>query len=121
MFTDPQSVTVNAVAQSMPRVSSSKPVTVGQFSTADGAFTMQVRQYGTAKRFRREIAFTQRKIAADPLTAVNSEVSASFTLVFDTPKTGFSNAELAYLSAGLISWFSASTYAKQTQLLGGEL
>jgi predicted transglutaminase-like cysteine proteinase len=120
-FADPQSVTVNAVAKSMPRQGSASPGTLGRFSTADGEYELSVRQNQTANRFRREVRLTHKKVAADPISAVNKEVSASVIIVIDEPKWGFTDAELAFDSAGFITWYSASSYAKQTQLLGGEL
>nr|UJQ84897.1 MAG: hypothetical protein 2 [Leviviridae sp.] len=121
MFTDPQSVTINAVAKSMARQGTDQPSRLGIFSDAAGEFVLTTRQDKTAARFRREIRLTQTKVAADPISAVNKQVSASFIMVFDEPRWGFSDTELANLSAGMISWLTASSNAKQTQLLQGEL
>nr|UJQ85487.1 MAG: hypothetical protein 2 [Leviviridae sp.] len=118
MYADPQSVTVNAVAQSMPRQGTSAADRVGTFSTAVGDFTLDIRQNKTANRFRREVRLSQKKVAADPLTAVNKEVSTSVMLIVDEPRWGFSDTELGYLTAALITWFSN---ANRDKLLGGEL
>lgn len=118
MYADPQSVTVNAVAQSMPRQGTSQPERVGTFSTADGTFTFDVRQNKTNNRFRREVRLTQKKIAADPITAVNKEISTSVMIVVDEPRWGFSDVECGYLTAALLAWF---TNANRDKLLGGEL
>nr|UJQ85021.1 MAG: hypothetical protein 2 [Leviviridae sp.] len=118
MYADPQSVTVNSVAQSMPRQGTAAPERIGTFSTADGTFTLDVRQNKTASRFRREVRLTHKKVAADPLTAVNKEVSSSVMIVVDEPRWGFSDTELGYNTAALIAWF---TNANRDKLLGGEL
>lgn len=118
MYADPQSVTVNAVAQSMPRQGSTQPDRIGTFSTADGTFTFEVRQNKTAARFRLEVRLTQKKVAADPLTALNKEVSTSVMIVVDEPRWGFSDIELGYLTSALVAWFTA---ANRDKLLGGEL
>jgi predicted transglutaminase-like cysteine proteinase len=118
MYADPQTVTVNAVAKSMPRQGSTTPDRLGTFATSDGLFQFDVRQNKTANRFRREVRLTQKKVAADPLTAVNKEVSTSIILVVDEPRWGFTDTELGYLTAALITWFDSTARDK---LLGGEL
>lgn len=118
MYADPQSVTINAVAKSLPRVGSASPTKVGTFQTADGEFDFRVSQNGTTNRFRREVRLTQRKVAVDPIAATNKEVSASVVIVVDEPKFGFNDTELGYMTAGLIAWFTAGNRDK---LLGGEL
>jgi hypothetical protein len=117
MYSDPQSVTVNAVAKSMPRQPSVK-YNIGQFKTDDGLFSFQIRQNATQRRNRREVVLTQQKIAADPLTAVNSEISGSVQIVVDMPKTGFSNVEIGYLTSAIIAWFTAGN---RDALLGGQI
>lgn len=119
-FADPQSVTINGVAKSLVRQGSPQPERLGKFSTAEGDFEFTVRQDKTASRFRREIRLTQKKVAADPISAVNKEVSTSVYIVVDEPRWGFTDTELGYLTAGLIAAYSASTYAMQTKLLSGE-
>jgi hypothetical protein len=121
MYADPQTITINSVAESFVRQGSTQPGRLGVFSTSDGEFTLNVRQDSTAKRFRREIRLSQKKVAADPISAANAEVSASVYLVIDEPRWGFTDAELAYLSDGLLDWYIASSYAVQTKLLSGEL
>jgi len=118
MFADPQSVTVNAVAQSMPRQGSAQPDRIGTFATPTGEFVLDVRQNKTANRFRREIRLTQKKVAADPLTSLNKELSTSVILVVDEPRWGFSDTELGYLTAALKTYFDNTARDK---LLGGEL
>ena len=118
MYADPQALTVNAVAKSLPRVGSTTPTKVGEFQTADGEFNFRISQYATANRFRREVRFTQKKIAADPISAVNKEVSSSVVITVDEPRWGFSDVELGYLTSALIAWFTAGNRDK---LLGGEL
>jgi len=118
MYNDPQSVTINAVAKSMPRQGTSSPDRIGTFSTPEGDFTFDVRQNKTNNRFRREVRLTQKKVAPDPITAINKEISTSVMIVVDEPRWGFSDTELGYLTAGIIAWF---TNANRDKLLGGEL
>nr|UJQ84952.1 MAG: hypothetical protein 2 [Leviviridae sp.] len=118
MYADPQSVTVNAVAVPLPRQGSTQPDRIGTFANADGTFQFDIRQNKTSNRFRREVRLTQKKVAADPLTAINKEISTSVMIVVDEPRWGFTDAELGYLTTALTAWF---TNPNRDKLLGGEL
>lgn len=115
MLTDPQSVTVNAVAIPLPRTSQGPAL--NSYTSADGNTYMTTKQNITASRFRREVRLSQRKIAADPISAVNTEKGISVYLVIDEPKTGFSDTEIGYLIDALKTWLSSANYLK---VLGGE-
>jgi hypothetical protein len=117
-FADPQTVTINAVAQTLPRVSSG--INTGGFKKDDGNVGLTVsHQYGA--RNRRTIRLDHAKIAADPLISSQSiRYSMSTYLVIDTPITGYTVAEAKQVIDGLVAYLSASTGAKITQLLGGE-
>lgn len=117
-FADPQSVTINAVAQSLPRTSSG--VNAGVFTKDDGNVRLSVQhQYG--KRTRRTIRLDHSKIAADPLiSSTNIKYSASVYLVTDAPITGYTVAEMKQLVDALTAYLTASSGARATQLLGGE-
>ncbi len=117
-FADPQSVTVNAVAISMPRTSSG--VNSGVFTSADG-LTRQSVAHAYGKRTRRTIRIDSSKVASDPLLpAQNVKLSTSVYLVVDAPVAGFTNTELKQLCDGFLAALTASSGAKITQLLGGE-
>lgn len=118
MFADPQSITISGNAQSFPRVGSEQPTRRGTFRTSDGLLSFDVRQDKTANRCRREVRLTQTKIAADPISNQNKQVSASVIIAIDEPVTGFTDADIAALSNGLTAWFTA---ANRDKLLGGEL
>lgn len=120
-FADPQSLTVGGSAKSFPRLSSASPSRKGVYGTADGAYTLTTAQDTTANRFRREFRLTAKKVAADPVSAVNKELTASCVIVFDEPRYGFTDAELADMYAGLVANLAASTNANRDKLLGGEL
>lgn len=117
-FADPQSVTINAVAQTLPRVSSG--VSSGIFQKDDGNVKLTVsHQYG--KRIRRTVRLDHRKIAADPLQgSVNINYSMSCYFVVDIPIIGYSITEGKYNVDALTGYLTASSGAKVTQLMGGE-
>ncbi|DAD52063.1 TPA_asm: coat protein [ssRNA phage Zoerhiza.1_14] len=117
-LSDPQSITVNGVASSLPRTGSGPAE--GSFTSSDGSLQLTARhQYG--RRTRRTIRLTQKKIVPDPLVpATNMPASVSAYLVIDHPPTGFSVAELKYVSDALVAYLAAASGGKVSQLLGGE-
>lgn len=115
MLADPQSVTINAVATSLPRTS--QGATSNIYTSADGNTSMTVKQNVTTTRFRREVRLSQKKIAADPISAVNKEIGVSVYLVIDEPRAGFTDTEIGYLIDALKAWSSSTNYNK---VLGGE-
>ena len=122
MFADPQTVTVNGTPYTLPRQGVASPDRLGTFANADGTQQFDVRQNKTNNRRRREARFTVGGVlAADPITGVNKEVSASVIFAVDEPKYGFSDSELTAYSSALITWLTASSNANLIKMLGGEL
>jgi hypothetical protein len=116
VLTDPQSVTINGVATSLPKTSNGP--STNQFTSADGKTVMTTKQNVTTSRFRREVRLAQTKIAADPISAVNKESGFSVYLVIDEPRSGvFSDTEIGYVIDALKTWLSSANYNK---VLGGE-
>ncbi|DAD52748.1 coat protein [ssRNA phage SRR7976325_24] len=118
MFADPQSVTVNAVAKSLARVTSTNP-RQGRFSNNHGEFELVISQNQTNTRFRREFRLNQTKIAVDPISTLNKSATASVVIVVDEPKgRAFTPTELGYLIAGIKTAFDSTASGK---LLEGEI
>jgi hypothetical protein len=119
MYSDPQSVTVNAVAQSMARTGVG-PAS-GTFTKDDGSYKLSI-SHQTGRRVRRQLRLDFSKIATDPLIPTqNAPYSMSVYVVVDQPKVGFTNAELKQVVDGLTAYLTASSGAKVTQLLAGEI
>nr|UJQ85662.1 MAG: hypothetical protein 2 [Leviviridae sp.] len=118
MLADPQSVTINAVAQSLPAIA--RGVNVSSYQKDDGTVKLSIsHQYG--KRIRRTARLDFSKIVADPLVpAQNQKVSMSTYLVIDQPITGLTIAEIKQVVDGLTAYLTASTGAKVTSIVGGE-
>jgi hypothetical protein len=118
MFADPQSVTINSVAQSLARTSAG--ANSGSFKKDDGTVSMDIsHQYG--KRVRRVVRLNHQKITPDPLfPAQNSAYTSSVYLVVDEPSVGYSRTEIKQIVDALTGYLTASSGAKTTQLLGGE-
>lgn len=115
MFTDPQSVTINAVPVSLPRVKIGSAEST--YRSADETVQMRISHQEAKGRKRRMVRLDQTKIAADPLSAENVSQKAGIYIVVDEPSFGFTDAELDYLADALIAWLSSANIAK---LLGGE-
>ena len=119
MFSDPQAVTVNTVAYTLPRVGVGP--SAGSFSKDDGTIKLGVSHlYG--KRTRRQARVDLSKVAPDPLiSSTNIKHSMSAYIVVDVPPTGFTIAEQKQLVDGLTKWLTDTTGANTTKLLGGEI
>jgi hypothetical protein len=118
MFADPQSVTINAVATSLPAVV--RAVNTSGYQSADGNVKLTVSHaYGNRNRRTARLDFS--KIAADPLiSAQNIKFSMSAYLVIDVPITGFTIVEQKQIVDALTAYLTASTGANVTRILGGE-
>lgn len=117
-FSDPQTITINAVANALPRTSSG--ASSGVFTKDDGTVKLSVSSaYG--KRNRRTARIDYSKIAPDPLISSTSiRHSMSAYIVIDAPVTGFTIAEQKQIVDGLSAWLAASSGVNATKLLGGE-
>jgi hypothetical protein len=103
MFADPQVITVNSVAESMPRVTTGDKQ--ASYALADETFTLDISHQATKQgRIRSLVRFTQRKVVADPLTSVNDYDNLVLSFVIDRPGYGFSKTEVYQLIAGLKTW-----------------
>lgn len=118
-FADPQSVTINAIAKTLPRTSSGP--NSGVFTKDDGEVKLSV-SHAYNKRTRRTLRIDHKKIAADPLMpSTNTLFSMSCYIVCDVPVTGYTVAEQKQIVDGLTAYLTASSGARVTQLLGGEV
>lgn len=119
-FADPQSVTINAVANTLPRTGLGE--SSGSFSKDDQTVKLSV-SHTSARggRTRHLIRLDHSKIAVDPLMAsVNVRANVAAYMVVDVPSTGYTLAEQKQIVDGLTAYLTASTGARVTQLLGNE-
>lgn len=110
MLTDPQSITVNSVAQSMPRISTSGLKSTYQKN--DLTYTLNISHAESAGRIRSVARVDQRAVVADPLTAVNDYETLSFYCVVDRPLAGFSSTQVEQLITGFKTWLDATMIGK---------
>lgn len=114
-FADPQSITVNSVAQSLPRVAST--ATLSEYQKDDMSYKLTISRL-VGKRRRYMIRVDARKIAPDPLASANNlEYTLSTFIVMDVPKVGYTNAEAKDIAMGLTGWATSPNLLK---VLGNE-
>lgn len=117
-YSDPQTVTVATVAQTLPRVGAG--TNSGAFASADGLYRLEV-SHAYGKRTRRSVRLTKSKVSADVLIpSQNVRSSMSVYMVIDTPVNGFTNAEIKDVTDALVAYLTSGSGVKVTQLVGGE-
>lgn len=116
MFTDPQSVVINAVPVSLPRVSMQGRS--GTYESADGALTLTI-SHANNKRARSVVRLDRKKVGADALNpATNKQYTSSVYLVVDYPFTGFTDTELSHDVKGITDLFDGAGFT--AKFLGQE-
>lgn len=113
MFSDPQSVTISSVAQSLPRVSEGDRTAT--YTKDDESVSLTIGHASTNRgRVRHSVRVDFQKVTPDPfVTTTNRKVSCSAYLVIDEPDDGtYSNAELLANTKGLLGWLSDANVTK---------
>lgn len=119
MYTDPQTVTINAIANVLPRIRSG--ATSGTFRKEDSTVKLTI-SHAENKRARRMVRIDHSKLAADPyITGDNTPVSMGVYIVVDVPLLGYTVAEQKQVVDGLTAWLTASSGAAVSKLIGGEI
>jgi DNA-binding MltR family transcriptional regulator len=109
-FTDPQTITVNTVAQTLNLVNSEGSKSV--YSTADESFKMTLSHQESKNRTRRMVRVDNRVVAADPLTSENEYKSLGIYLVIDEPEYGFTDVEIDHVVQALNVWMDTANITK---------
>jgi hypothetical protein len=126
MLSDPTTITVNAVAQAMPRVSQNG--TSSLYRKTDGTFRLEVsHQMNEQKRARNTtsgvqtvkqtairslVKFVKRAIVADPVSSTNDYEELAIQLVIIRPEVGFTATDLDQCWAGFKTWLDSTQSAK---------
>lgn len=114
MFADPQTVTVNAVAQTLNAISREAFKSV--YREDIGEYTFTISHAEGANRNRRVVRLDRVKTTADPfIPAQNIEVSSSYYLVVDHPNAGYSLTEMKDDVLGLCAWLGSANVLKVLQ------
>lgn len=116
MYADPQVVTVNAVAQSLPNVGHT--LDTGKYQTALKDYVLTI-GHSAGRRNQHRVRLDFSKIIVDPYASTrNINVSMSAYLIVDVPTVGFTAAEMGYPVVAVADWLKAGT--NTARLIGGE-
>lgn len=117
-YSEPQSLTINSTAISLPRVFG--PDGVGTFRNYDAKTTLKI-QHAYGRRTRRTASVDFAKITTDPLVSTTNVLSSmTFRVVLDTPNQGLSATEQVDVANALLVWLTASSNANLKKLVAGE-
>jgi hypothetical protein len=115
MFSEPQTVTINAVAKALPRIAFGDRK--GVFEDALGNRLTISHTFGRRNRHNARLDIT--KTAADPLLdGVSRQYSMSVQLIVDYPPVGFDNSERAINAQALVDYLDGAGIL--TKVVGGE-
>lgn len=110
MLSDPQTITINAVACVLNRIMTGDLKSVYQDTLGTNKLTIS---HQTSKgRIRRMIRFDRTAIVADPITALNDYETGGVYLVIDEPEVGFTDAELTDIWTGFKNWADSTLIGK---------
>jgi hypothetical protein len=105
-FTDPQTLTINAVPFVCARIKSDGYRS--EYEDPTSAVKMTISHQESKGRTRRMVRCDKRVVAADPLTSVNEYKDLGCYLVIDEPEYGFTDAEIDYVVQALAVWLSTA-------------
>lgn len=116
---DPQSITVDAVPTPLPRVQFG--ANEGIFANPANTLRLRVAHNPARQGSTSHVASIQMtKVAEDPLTSVNSEVTAQAHIVIRAPRSGFTLEEQKDLVQALTTYLSENSFANTVKILGSE-
>jgi hypothetical protein len=117
-LSDPQSVTIDSVTTSLPRVSTGQNNST--YASADGNIKMTA-SHAYGKRTRRVLRLDHAKISSDVFVpSQNVKLSCSFYMVIDTPAAGYTLDEQIDLWAAFKALLTAGSDAAVAGLLTGQ-
>lgn len=118
-FADPQSITIDGVTTSLPRVLTNTGQ--GLFVSADGNIQLEVVPKNGPSTKSRIMRLRTSKITSDPLVSTtNVRVKDLVSLTIIRPNDGYADAEILKQVKGFIALLTASTDAALIKLIAGE-
>nr|QDH90762.1 MAG: hypothetical protein H1Rhizo26FD1160_000003 [Leviviridae sp.] len=118
MLADPQSVTVGGSTISIPRVTEVGNYT--EYYSADGITSLRITQASSANKRRHSLTLRTAKIAADPISGLNSRKLSNITVTVDRPVDGFTVTEIKDQLVALATLLTASSAATAIKIIQGE-
>lgn len=113
---DPQSITINAVATSLPLVRREATKATYQSAAGDQRLIVSYDDKG-GKSTRYLIRYEEDAIAADPITGANVRKVLAYYWVIEQPTFGFTDARVSLVSTGFKALVDATLLGK---VLGNE-
>jgi len=118
MLTDPQTITIDGTAISMPLVSSQG--TTSLYRSADGLHRLKVSYTESKNNTRYLLRYEEDAVAADPISSLNQKVTAAVYLVIDQPTFGIDDARLVKVITGMKTWLNTGSGLLVERVLGNE-
>lgn len=111
-FSDPQTLTVNAVAKSMALVE--RNGRSASYRTSDGEYSFSISHQQKGGRVRSMVRTNQSKLAPDPYqSGLNVTAKHSVWIVLDRPAEGFfTPTEIDYVVQAFKTWLSSANVLK---------
>lgn len=119
MFTDPVSVTRNAVAVNHARIRIG--AADATYQDADGVQRLKVSHQVAKSRTRRMARFEVDATGTNPLTGASQRYTTSCYVVVDEPSNVFSRTEVLYTVKAMIDFLNASNQANTVKILANEV
>lgn len=109
MLADPQSVTINSVAEDYDAVGRSQGAST--YLVADGDKKLEISHQTLGNgRIRSLVRLTVEVVTADPFNdGLNKPYSMTAYMVIDRPKVGFTTAEAELNAHGLVDYLDGGT------------
>lgn len=110
MLTDPQSITINAVPISLPRISAGD--LTARYQSADGGHAVRI-QHSVTNRERSLVRLDLSKVGTDPfLSTVSRTYTGAVYLVIERPLNGagFSDTEISQATAGFLAYCNVAGF-----------
>lgn len=115
MLSDPQTISVSAIAIPMPKVKIEGSKTT--YQSADGLHRLIIQSTESKANTRYLVRFEEDVVSPDPISSVNKKVTLSMYLVVDQPAFGIDDTRAAAIWAGFTGLVTSSLL---TKILGGE-
>lgn len=112
MLADPQSVTYNSVAKSLPAISRGADNSVYQLNDTGTIYNLQI-SHAFKKRNRAVVRLTRTSTVTDPLAPANNiAASMTATMTFDFPTFGLQPTDAQLLGNALVAWLTSANILK---------
>lgn len=117
MIADPQSITIDTVTHSLPRILTG--TREGLFRNASVGISVETNAKNG--RVRTVARFDETKVTTDPLVSTtNVIVNDSIALTINRPVSGFTDDMVLKQVTGFITWLTAGTNANLKKIIAGE-